>query len=156
MFTRPSPVGTYCQVCDQPAVKDVYFYGDDLHDAIRRYDPDVRLCKGHLKELSLAILVSKAHVVMQGIIDCIMHSASKKVTASLQTAEKSLDNFPKPADVEYSKIWIVLDGSDPENPWWLEIERPMISVCEWKRESEDVEIRTGKRVRATLEVLDDE
>ena len=95
-----------------------------------------------------------AKVVMQGTIDCIMHSSSKQITPSSKTPESVIDDFPKEADVSYSKIWVVLDGSDPENPWWLEIERPMIPACEWKREA-DEEVRSGKRVRVTLELLED-
>ena len=94
-----------------------------------------------------------AKVIMEGVIDCIMHSSTKKITPSSQTLESAIDDFPKEADIEYSKIWIVLDGSDPENPWWLEIERPMIPACEWK-ERGNLQIRSGKRVRVTLELLE--
>ena len=95
-----------------------------------------------------------AKVVMEGTIDCIMHSGTKKITPSSQTPENAIEEFPKDADVRYSKIWILLDGSDPENPWWLEIERPMIPACEWKRENGE-EVRSGKRVRVTLELVEE-
>jgi hypothetical protein len=51
MFSRVSPKGTDCQLCDKPAALDIYFYGDNLADAIRRYEPTIRLCHKHLEEL---------------------------------------------------------------------------------------------------------
>ena len=98
----------------------------------------------------------KAKIVMNGKIDCIMHGCSKQITPSNDTPEKALNSFPKQADVDYSKLWIVLDGSDPENPWWLEIERPMIPSCEWKRKNKNFMIQSGQRVRVTMEIVEGE
>lgn len=96
---------------------------------------------------------AKAKIVMEGKIDCIMHNSAKKITPSSETSEKALEDFPKQADVNYSKLWIVLDGSNPENPLWLEIERPMISKCEWKSEDKNLKI-SRQRIRVTLEILE--
>jgi len=51
MFSRIAPEGRYCQLCNQQAIIEVYLYGDSLEDAIKRYDPDIRLCEYHLSEL---------------------------------------------------------------------------------------------------------
>ena len=91
-------------------------------------------------------------MVMEGVIDCIMHSSNKKITPSSSTSEKTLSTFPKEADVDYSKLWVILEGSDPENPWWLEIERPMIPSCEWKSDNKNLKIG-HERVRVTIELL---
>lgn len=95
----------------------------------------------------------KAKIVMEGKIDCIMHSSAKKITPSSETPEEALDDFPKEADVGYSKMWVVLDGSDPENPLWLEIERPIIPSCEWKSEDKNLKI-SRQRIRVTMEILE--
>jgi len=92
----------------------------------------------------------KTKLVMKGKIDCIMHSSAKKITPSRDT--KNVEGFPKEADVGYSKIWIVLEGSDSENPWWLEIDRPMIPQCEWQG-SPKLKIGSGDKIRVTLEIL---
>jgi len=93
-------------------------------------------------------------VVMEGKIDCIMHDHAKKITPSKDSTIRNLEEWPKSADVSYSKIWIVLDGSNPENPWWLEIERPMIPQCEWQRDDKTKEIHSGQRIRVTMEILE--
>ena len=97
----------------------------------------------------------RAKVVMEGVIDCIMPEASKRITPSVDTPVDKIEDFPKDADVGYSKMWIVLEGSDPENPWYLEIERPMIPACEWKIDpGQDIDIHSGDRVRVTMELVD--
>lgn len=95
--------------------------------------------------------IPAAKVTMEGVVDCIMHSQTKRITPSLDTPDDKIEDFPKDSDVGYSKLWVVLDGSDPENPWYLEIERPMIPSCEWK--GQDIDIHSGDRVRVTMEVL---
>lgn len=97
-------------------------------------------------------------VIMEGVIDCIMHDHIKKITPTKDSKIGHPPNvgWPKEADVTYSKLWIVLEGSDPENPWWLEVERPMIPQCEWQKENgkEEVkEVASGQRIRVTMEIL---
>ena len=69
----------------------------------------------------------------------------KKITPSSKSNVKfnALDKWPKDADLSYSKLWVALDGSDPENPHWLEIERPMIPQCEWSGDPKKDEIKHG-------------
>lgn len=92
-------------------------------------------------------------IIMEGTIDCIMHDNAYKVTPSNQTKNIDFKDWPKDADIPYSKLWIVLNGSDPENPHWLEIKRPMIPECEWMGiEKEDL-VRSGKKIRVTMEII---
>lgn len=90
-------------------------------------------------------------VIMEGAVDCIMHTGQKEITPSSETPAEVLDRFPKRADVGYSKLWAILDGSDPEDPLWVEVVRPMIPSCEWKGTSE--EIHSGDRIRITMQIL---
>lgn len=75
-------------------------------------------------------------IEMTGRIDCIMHD--------------HIHLTSKGDPHSYSKIWILLDGSKPEDPLWLEIERPMIPQCEWKGKGE---IHSGDKVKVTMEIM---
>jgi len=77
----------------------------------------------------------------------------KKITPSSKSNVKfnTLDKWPKDADVSYSKLWVVLDGS--KNPHWLEIGRPMIPQCEWSGDPKKDEIKDGQRIPVTMEIL---
>ncbi len=91
-------------------------------------------------------------VIMEGVVDTVMHEhGTKEITPSHQT--RNLEGWPRLADITYSKIWIVLDGSDPEDPLWLEIERPMIPSYDWQGLPQGHLVGAGTRVRVTMEVL---
>jgi len=83
MFRRESPKGTFCMCCEKDATIDVYLFGDDLEDAVRRYDPDLRLCEAHLKEVIALLSHSVAYRTLEQQIQELWASRGLEVTKEI-------------------------------------------------------------------------